>query len=1020
MDRKPLLVSILVIAIVGLLIVPTVQPSAVHSSPMIISSKNIDPPLLSNAIDVGVSLSESGNTIEESSGVEMGYPVVPSESEEVNASVATDKTTYLCNETVTINGQNFTSLTATTVTIERPCCCGQHENHVDVFDNIVTDDLGFFVLDYHQTAATGIYNITASDGLKSAEISFIVVSCFIWTDKMVYQPNENAIISGAGFIPNAQVTITVHAPDNSTMTWVVTSDTSGTISTTYLVENGAGIYYVFAEDGTNTVTTWFADPIILVTPLIGAIGTWVTVKGFGFWGHGAVYFSGVKVANFIAGGLLGEFLVVFEVPEWAVPGMVYLISAVSGIWIQHQICFPEYCWQCEPTCLLYIFGVCVLPTVICWRYVCGEVCILLPPLYIEFASILPLPFLVEPSPPLDKIAPITERIIDGILGYDDWYVSEVTLRLHPSDDYSGVDRTYYRIGETGPYSQYSAPLEFTTDGEYNVYYYSIDNEGNVESPKQVTIKIDRTTPTTEFTPTGTVGLNSWFISSVIASFTANDPLPGSGLKTTFYRINDPEGTWNPYTTDFELLDGTYTIEFYSVDMAGNEEAVNSITIQIDSQAPNTTDIPDGIQGDAGWYVSYVSLELVATDPVPSSGIWYTEFSYDTTTWFDYTDLIPLTNEGITTIYYRSIDQAGNIEEFKSTTIQIDKTAPTTELSFETYYLDTLNTIFITSETVFALSASDEVLGVADVSGVKNTYYRINNGELQICLEPFSLRGPDGVYTIEFFSTDFAGNEEMPHSTQTITLVSLSVNSYLTDSSFNPISFFDFIFTKNNKEGGYKLVATNPGQFYYNLEITNNWPLPLDTLVVEALLPTEFILKGAMPIHVYLDGNDITGQCVITGTTVTVTNVPVGSKVYIAMHMDFSLKGCNFNSLEDFMVETYQFDTNVVGSAGIVPSQGNGLYGTYQTADNLTAHQKKTTAIAGYIKDADGNPLANQLVELFDADNNLIDTTLTNDDGFFYFIDISSGEYEIHVNGYIETVSATKNELSLIFITMENL
>ncbi len=1015
MVRKTVLVSVLVIAIVGILFLPAIRPSLNNSSSVLIPDNN--QLLTSSATDVGVESSKSISAAMGSSNDEGAYPVAPSETETVNASITTEKFTYLCNETVTINGQSFTPLTAITVTIERPCCCGQHENHIDVFESVVADALGTFTLDYHQTAATGIYNLTAGDGVNSAENSFIVSSCLIWTDEYVYQPNETANIYGAGFVSNAQVNVTIQAPDNSTQTWSVLTDTAGNFTTTYLVEQGAGMYLVFAEDGTNIAITWFADPFIIVTPLWGEVGTMVAVHGFGFWGQGYVYFGGVKVAPIVGLGLLGEFHVLFPVPEWAVPGNFYFISAVTSIWMNPEFCFDVYCPVCEwiPLCVL---GICI-PVLYCWNYVCGEVCIPLPPIFLEFSSIIPLPFIVEPSAPADIIPPITERIIDGFLGYNEWYTSEVTLRLHANDDYSGVDRTYYRIGETGPYSQYTTPLEFTTDGEYTVYYYSIDKEGNAESPKQIIIKVDRTAPTTEFTPTGTIGLNSWFNSTVIASFEGNDPTPGSGLKTIYYRINDPEGPWIPYATDFDLTDGTYTIEWYSDDLAGNTESPHAVTIRIDSEAPNTAPTLYGNQGEADWYVSDVSLELTATDPVPGSGFWYTEFSYDATTWFSYTEPVAISNEGSTTVYYRSIDQAGNIEEVKSTTIQIDKTAPTTEITFNTYYLEDFNNIFVTSDTIFTLSASDDVPGVVDVSGVKHTYYRINDGEFQIYLDPFSLKGVDGVYTIEFFSIDHAGNEELPYLTQTVTLVSLSANSYLTDSSFNPISFFDFILTKS-KEGGYKLVATNPGQFYYNIEITNNWPISLDTLVVEAILPAEFVLKGAMPIHVYLDGNDITEQCTITGTTVTVMNVPVGSEVYIAIHMDFGLKGCTFDTLEDLMVETYKFDTYVVGSTGIVPSQGDGLYGTYRTSNILSAHQKKTTAIAGYITDVDGNPLANLLVELFDSNNNLIGTTLTNDDGFFYFIDISSGDYEIHVNGFLETVSAKNGELTLIFITIENL
>jgi hypothetical protein len=80
---------------------------------------------------------------------------------------------------------------------------------------------------------------------------------------------------------------------------------------------------------------------------------------------------------------------------------------------------------------------------------------------------------------------------------------------------------------------------------------------------------------------------------------------------------------------------------------------------------------------------------------------------------------------------------------------------------------------------------------------------------------------------------------------------IQVDSYLTDSDFDPITYFDVIFSKG-KSGGYRIVATNPGQFYYNIEVTNNWTAAIYSLTIEVNIPTDFVLKGAVPIHVYLD------------------------------------------------------------------------------------------------------------------------------------------------------------------------
>jgi hypothetical protein len=59
----------------------------------------------------------------------------------------------------------------------------------------------------------------------------------------------------------------------------------------------------------------------------------------------------------------------------------------------------------------------------------------------------------------------------------------------------------------------------------------------------------------------------------------------------------------------------------------------------------------------------------------------TEYSTDGgATWLPYTTDVSVTNEGVTTVLYRSTDRAGNIETAQSVTIKLDKTAPIINLS----------------------------------------------------------------------------------------------------------------------------------------------------------------------------------------------------------------------------------------------------------------------------------------------------------------------------------------------------
>jgi hypothetical protein len=58
---------------------------------------------------------------------------------------------------------------------------------------------------------------------------------------------------------------------------------------------------------------------------------------------------------------------------------------------------------------------------------------------------------------------------------------------------SGVNKTYYRIGDTGSFIEYTAPVTVDNAGVNNVYYYSTDNAGNMETVQSIIVKVDRDT-----------------------------------------------------------------------------------------------------------------------------------------------------------------------------------------------------------------------------------------------------------------------------------------------------------------------------------------------------------------------------------------------------------------------------------------------------------------------------------------------------------------------------------------------
>ncbi len=93
------------------------------------------------------------------------------------------------------------------------------------------------------------------------------------------------------------------------------------------------------------------------------------------------------------------------------------------------------------------------------------------------------------------------------------------------------------------------------------------------------------------------------------------------------------------------------------------------TISFDPAEPN---------GCNGWYISNVTVILNATDDI--SGVNATYYRINKTDWNKYISPFIISEEGENIlIEYYSIDNAGNVETVKSSTLDIDKTPPEGEI-----------------------------------------------------------------------------------------------------------------------------------------------------------------------------------------------------------------------------------------------------------------------------------------------------------------------------------------------------
>jgi len=144
--------------------------------------------------------------------------------------------------------------------------------------------------------------------------------------------------------------------------------------------------------------------------------------------------------------------------------------------------------------------------------------------------------------------------------------------------------------------------------------------------------------------------------------------------------------------------------------------------------------------------------------------------------------------------------------------------------------------------------------------------------------------------------------DAPHTATAHYWPCLEYEQFVTDSSFKKIESFDTVWTpKDTKKTKFKLSATNPGQFYFNIKVHNTWPVPLDKIVISYTIDPDFILHPIQgdPIQVWT-GYGITGTRIPATVTygdsgtITITNIAPCTTLYVTIHMEYKYRGQYFD------------------------------------------------------------------------------------------------------------------------------
>ncbi|HEY0604981.1 MAG TPA: Ig-like domain repeat protein, partial [Herpetosiphonaceae bacterium] len=393
---------------------------------------------------------------------------------------------------------------------------------------------------------------------------------------------------------------------------------------------------------------------------------------------------------------------------------------------------------------------------------------------------------------VDKTAPSTSA--NAPTG---WNNSNVTVSLDAFDTLSGIKATYFKLDNGTQQSGVSVAIN--TEGVHTVQFWSVDKAGNSEAAQTVTVKIDKTAPQVSAAQSPAANANGWNNGDVKVTFTCSDtpsgvascpdpqtvtsegksqPVAGTAVDNAGNSTTEVAsvsidktaptivGTSSPAANNFGWNNTDVTVSFTcddalsgidscpaaktlaeganqsasgtTTDTAGNTASTTVSGINVDKTVPTLSGAPTTNPNAAGWYNDDVTIRWTAADAL--SGIDPATAPADSTISGEGTSLTASALVG---------DKAGNEKAATSAPIKLDRTAPSTKVSAPSEWVNSYVTL--------TLDADD------NLSGVQATAFRLDNGAQQSGTSV--AINSEGVHTVQFWSTDKAGNVENVKSVQ---------------------------------------------------------------------------------------------------------------------------------------------------------------------------------------------------------------------------------------------------------------
>jgi alpha-tubulin suppressor-like RCC1 family protein len=180
---------------------------------------------------------------------------------------------------------------------------------------------------------------------------------------------------------------------------------------------------------------------------------------------------------------------------------------------------------------------------------------------------------------MDTTPPVTTVSLNPGPNANGWNNTNVTANLTATDIGSGVKEIHYILngGAETIFTGASTSFLVSIEGSDNITYFAKDNAGNTETPKSVTVKIDKTKPT--------ININSPQAKEYLAlenftlNFAATDTL--SGISSSIQATLNGGAVTNGQLISLSNMEGSYTVTVQAKDKADNSVS-KSVTFTVKS------------------------------------------------------------------------------------------------------------------------------------------------------------------------------------------------------------------------------------------------------------------------------------------------------------------------------------------------------------------------------------------------------------------------------------------------------